>query len=240
MRRLVPLLIVVAVLVAGPALAGGFEFKPGFTSSDFDTLVDTVADAIILPNLGGGAAGGVTGFDVLVSAGGPKVDTGDGWWHRAVDGSAPGGILAGGRLVAHKGLPWGVDVGAQAGKLLGQVFWGAEVRYALLRGGALEPAVAVRVSYSVMDVSSLKVTVGEAQLVLSKGFTVVTPYVAGGWRRVEGQAVFGDTVRVRHDNRIERFTGAGGIRLAFPPLRVVGEVRQGATTGYYLGVGVGL
>jgi hypothetical protein len=53
MRRLVPLLIVVAVLVAGPALAGGFEFKPGFTSSDFDTLVDTVADAIILPNLGG-------------------------------------------------------------------------------------------------------------------------------------------------------------------------------------------
>lgn len=229
-----------AVLAAVPC-AAEIRFDPRFTPSELDALSQAIGDALTFPNLGPASASGVTGFEVLVAGGGPRVDSSSRWWRYGVHGSTTAGLLAGGRGIVRKGLPFRLDAGAQVGTLLGERFWGVETRWALLEGGVLEPGLAVRASYSRLEGSDvMRVEVGEVQLVLSKGFALLTPYVAGGYRRVESRAWFGDPVPRWWELTAETWTAIGGVRLNLVPFRFVGEVRRGAGTVVFAGVGVGL
>jgi hypothetical protein len=239
MRRLGPVLTVL-VLSGGLAHAAGFHFGPGFTSNDLGNLTDAVGDVVTFPNLGTAASTGLAGFEILVAAGGPQVDTGSHWWGY-VDGTTLGGTLYGQRVIVRKGLPFNLDVGVQAGQALGERFWGGEVRWGLLEGGAVSPALALRATYSRLASSAFSLNVGEGQLVVSKGFLVVSPYVALGYRWVSTDASFGDPVPVAHSLDSSRWTSTLGVRVTVLPLvRVVGELRQGANRSFYLGFGVAL
>ncbi|HPC82205.1 MAG TPA: hypothetical protein P5234_02890 [Thermoanaerobaculaceae bacterium] len=240
MVRMWRLVLVVAVIAAGPCSAE-IRFDPRFSTAELGALADAIGDALAFPNMGPASASGVTGFELLVAGGGPRVSTSSRWWKYGVEGSTTAGVMAGGRGILRKGLPLRLDVGAQGGTLLGERFWGAEARWALLEGGVLEPGVALRASYSRLDHSGvMRVEVGEAQLVVSKGFTLLTPYVAGGYRRVEARAYFGDPQPRWWDVEAETWTAVGGVRLNLLPFRIVGEVRRGAGTSVFAGVGVGL
>jgi hypothetical protein len=240
MRRFLPLAIL-AVLLAGPAGAGGFTFSPAFTPDDFRDLADAFGDAISFPNLGTAASTGVAGFEVLAAAGGPQVDTGAHWWRTGVDARTYGGVLTGYRGSVRKGLPWRLDVGGQVGRVAGERFWGAEARWGIWDGGVLAPAAALRVAYSRLDGSSVALDVTEAQLVVSKGFLVVSPYVAAGVRRTVAQAEFGDPILMRHRVSAQRWTGAVGAKFTLLPLvHVVAEARRGSVTSFFVGAGVGL
>ena len=241
MRRFLPF-VILAVLLAGPAGAGGFTFSPAFTPGDFRDLADAFGDAISFPNLGTAAATGVAGFEVLAAAGGPQVDTGAHWWRNGgVDARTFGGALTGYRGIVRKGLPWHLDVGAQVGRVAGERFWGGEARWGIWDAGVLAPAAALRLAYSRLDGSAVALDVTEAQLVVSKGFLVVSPYAAAGFRRTVAQAVFGDPIVMRHRVSAERWTGVVGARFALLPLlHVVAEARRGAATSFFVGAGVGL
>lgn len=229
------------VLLTTVPCDAGIEFKPDFAFAEFRDLSEAIADAIVFPNLGPASPGGMAGFEVLAAAGGPRVKTSSSWWRYGVNGSTTAGVMAAGRGVIRKGLPLRLDVGLQVGKLLSERLWGAELRWALLAGGVVEPAVALRVSHSRIEFGSLaRFGVTEAQLVVSKGFTLLTPYVAGGYRRVEGRAFFGDPVARWWTTQAERWTAAAGVRLNLLPFRLVGEVRRGFSTSVFAGVGVGL
>lgn len=237
LRTLVGLLVLAA---AGPC-AADFELGPLFTPADLTELCESVGDALVFPNLGPASATGLSGFEVLAAGGGPRIETSSGWWKHGVNGSTTAGLMAGGRGIVRKGLPLHLDVGAQYGTLLGEKFWGAEARWALLEGGMVEPALAVRGSYSRLEQADvLRVEVAEAQLVLSKGFTLLTPYVAGGYRWVKGRGFFGVPSPRWWETDAERWTAAAGVRLNLLPFRVVGEVRQGLRTSVFAGVGIGL
>jgi hypothetical protein len=239
MRRFGPILALL-VLLGGVARASGFHLDPSFTTNDLGNLADALGDVVTFPNLGTAASTGLAGFEVLVAAGGPQVDTGSRWW-RYVDGSTLGGILYGQRVIFRKGLPMHLDVGAQVGQVMGERFWGGEVRCGLLEGGAVSPAVALRATYSRLASSAFSLDVTEGQLVVSKGFLVVSPYVAVGYRQVSADATLGEPVPFGHSVDSARWTSALGARVTLLPLvRVVGELRQGANRSFYLGFGVGL
>jgi hypothetical protein len=239
MRR--PCLSLVSLLLAaGVSYAGGFSFGASFTESDVEKLAATFGDALTFPNLGTAVPTGLPGFDVLLAAGGPQVDTGSDWWHQ-VDARTVGGVLVGQRLILRKGLPFNLDVGFQTGQVAGEHFWGGEARWAILAGGTVSPALAVRASYSQLDGSTFGCEVAEAQLVISKGFAVVSPYGGVGYRRASARATFGEPVATSHSADSAHSTLTVGARITLMPLlRLVGEVRQASETSFFFGLGVGL
>ena len=241
MKRFLALAALVLLLPAGSALAGGFSFSTSFTPRAFGDLADAFGATIAFPNLATAAASGVAGFDVLAVAGGPQVDTGASWWRSAVDARTIGGILPSYRAIVRKGLPGGVDVGAQFGRVAGEGFWGGELRYNVWDGGVLAPAAAVRLAYARLTGSAVALDVTEAQVVVSKGFTVVSPYVAAGYARTTAEARFGDPISIRHRVQHDRWSGVVGVRLAIAPFaHLAAEVRRGTATSVAVGVGVGL
>lgn len=88
------------------------------------------------------------------------------------------------RLHAHKGLPFGVDVGLSYGDVLesNANLLGVEARYAFLEGTTLTPAVGVRATYThmsgaeVMDFATQSLDISA-----SKGILMFTPYAGVGY-----------------------------------------------------------
>ena len=236
--------LALAVLSAASAHAAGIHFDPTFTTATLGDLADGVGDVLTFPNLGPASPLGLTGFEVIAAAGGPQVDTAAHWWH-AVDGSTVGGVFYGQRVIVRKGLPAHLDLGVQVGQVLGERFWGGEVRWGFLEGGAVSPAAGLRLTYSRLSSAPLDfLEVAEGQILVSKGFLVVTPYAGIGYRRVFARATFSEPMGpagFRQSADRSGFTGTVGARVTLLPLlHLVGELRQGANRSLYLGLGVGL
>lgn len=239
MRRIL-LAAVVLMLAAAVGSAAEFNFGADFTVADFEQVCRVLGDATAFPAMGPAEPSGITGFDIMAVVGGPRVDSGASWWRHGISGSATGDVLPTGRVVAHKGLPFGIDVGGQIGEVLGQRFWGVDAKVAIMDGGTLTPSVAVRGSFSRLSSGPVDFRVAEAQISLSKGFALLTPYVGAGARWIQGEAQFGPILPVRHEVREQKVMAFAGLRLSLLPLRIVAEVRQGSTTAGFVGVGVGL
>jgi len=59
--------------------------------------------------------------------------------------------------------------------------WGAEVRYAILEGGALKPALGLRGTYSKLSgINELDFHTTGLELLVSMVFTIFTPYAGAG------------------------------------------------------------
>lgn len=87
------------------------------------------------------------------------------------------------RIHVHKGLPLGLDIGASLGKV-GETditLIGGELRYNLMHGNTLAPAVAIRASYSQLQgITDLDLNSAALELTVSKGFFMLTPYAGAG------------------------------------------------------------
>ncbi len=79
-----------------------------------------------------------------------------------------------------KGLPFNVDVGATYSRIPSSGtmnVYGAEVKWAILSGNAALPAVALRGTFTRMNgVNQLSFESGSADVSISKGFLLFTPY----------------------------------------------------------------
>lgn len=225
---------------AAAAWAGDVVIGPGFSPMQLSQLTAVMADAVAPPQLGEAAALGITGFHLVVAAGGPEVATRESWWNAAMKERVVGGVLIAPRVLARKGLPLRLDAGAQVGRVFGYTFWGAEAAWGVLDGGVLLPSVGVAVAYGRLVGAPVGVETGEARLTISKGLAVFTPFASVGWRRERGSAALGEPFPAAVTVEEERVTGAAGVIFGLPPLRVVGEVRRAAATAAFVGVGVGL
>lgn len=106
------------------------------------------------------------------------------------------------KLHAHKGLPFGVDVGLMYSTVPNSniKMTGMEVRYAIVEGGVVMPAVAVRGTYSKLTgVDQMDLSTKGVELTVSKGFVMLTPYAGVGQNWVASKP---------------NTTGLGGITLA--------------------------
>lgn len=133
---------------------------------------------------------GLIGFDIALELTATKLDKD--LFKEVADGDWDLSYLPLPKLHIHKGLPFGLDVGAFLSAAPGtdiRVF-GGEVRYAILEGSTLTPAVAIRATYSRLEgVDELELDNKGIELSISKGFTVLTPYAAIGMVRTESEVL---------------------------------------------------
>jgi hypothetical protein len=186
MRRLACAL----VLCSAASSVGAASYNPDFSlncsmlsstcQSDFREVAHDVAAALNYKPLGPAESSGITG--IAVGLIGTYVSADSEAWERLTGVDVQGLGMAG--IVARKGLPFDIDVGAfYAGVPGGGVSaYGGELRWALLGGGIAEPAIAVRGSFTrTSGIDDFDFDSYGLDVSVSKGFTILTPYIGYGY-----------------------------------------------------------
>ena len=162
---------------AGVSLDPARLTAPG-AQADFASIATDVAVASAHRSLQSAAWTGVGVGVGVVADYAPTADRGA--WERLTGDRVAGVPVVG--LTAHKGLPLKLDVAASITSIPGtsaRVF-GGEVRYAILPGDALTPALALRASYTrLAGLDDFRQQSTGASLLASKGVGPITAY--GGW-----------------------------------------------------------
>lgn len=172
--------VLVGVFLAAAPAAWAWEPDPTASSSELEAF-HTHFSAAAYPYARHSAKPlGVVGFDVWAEAAvAPDFED---EVRGALTDDLPGGLLTIYRVGARKGLPWGIDVGASYGKALDSSLelLNAEVSWAILDGGAVSPALGVRVTGGRGSGDAYDLEQYGAEVLLSKGFAVLTPYAGAG------------------------------------------------------------
>ena len=173
-----------AILLAAtpPAIAAeNIDQINQLIQADFRSLSEDLGAALSYKAVIPAKPLGITGFDLGVEVSATKLQHRDAW-DRASSGTAPDTVYIP-KLHLHKGLPAGFDLGAFYTSVPDSniKLWGAEARYAILQGGLAEPALGLRGTYSKLaGVSELDFRTTGLELLVSKGFTIFTPYAGVG------------------------------------------------------------
>jgi hypothetical protein len=131
---------------------------------------------------------GITGFDLSIGVAGTRMRNSS-IWQLATGNDL--NILPVPKLQVAKGLPFGIDIGGFYTAVPGSNIrlYGAELKYAILEGSALTPALALRATYTKLDgVSQLDFDTQGVELLVSKGFVGLTPYAGVGAVRGHAKA----------------------------------------------------
>ncbi len=123
---------------------------------------------------------GLSGFDVSLSAFITKIHDGSSWTKASGDSDS---YAISNKLSMSKGLSGGWDVGGYVSKVASSNVSaaGVHVKYALLEGNAITPAIALRGSHSRMGgVSGMSLNNSGLDVLISKGFVGFTPYAGVG------------------------------------------------------------
>lgn len=188
----------------------------------------------------GAAPLGLVGFEVYVDAAVDQ-DFGDEPYVETVLGDdLLGDFLAVGRVGVRKGLPGGLDVGVAYGRALDTdiKLLSADLQYAILKGGTLSPALSVRVTGTrTLDAEDYELDQYGAELLFSKGFTVVTPYIGGGVVYSEGR--FESLTDGTFEEEETRGILYGGVVINLLLPKIVVEVEKGEVVTGAVKVGFG-
>lgn len=227
--------IAVSILSLGslslPAQAANLDALNLLSQSDFRLLSEDLGAALSYKPLIPAEPLGVTGFDLGIEVTATKLENAA-IFDNAVTGTAPDTLYLP-KLHVHKGLPFGFDIGASYAAVPDSNIkvWGAEVRYAILKGSTATPALAVRGSYSALEgVDQLKLTTTGVDVSISKGFAMFTPYAGVGrvWVRSTPDSSTGRTEEDFDLNKV--FVGVN-MNLAVINIAVEGD-KTGDATSY--------
>ena len=178
---------------AAHALDFDFEIQPGATQQDLKDAIEDVAGILNSKSLTPAEPYGVTGFGLGVYATYVETEHPEAWKRLTGEDIDEIGLVG---LVAQKGLPFGIDVGASYSWVPGAdaKLFGAELRYAILDGGVATPAIGLRGSYSKLSgIDDLDYDSYGVDLSISKGIGPLTPYAGIGhvWSTFEVDPQFG-------------------------------------------------
>src|SRR5882762_777846 len=174
------LVVVSLFAVSLPVVAADISKIDQLTQDDFHKLSQDLGAALSYKPLIPTAPLGITGFDLGLAVTATSIKNSD-VLQKA--GAGDHSTLPVPSLRVHKGLPFGVDVGAMVGAVPGTNvrLYGAEVRYAIVSGGATTPAIGIRGSYTKLTgVDQLDFNTKGVDLSISKGFLMFTPYAGVG------------------------------------------------------------
>ncbi len=181
-----------AMVAAPTALMAGnnFEDLADIDQEQFDDVTEYLGAATSYKAVSPAEPLGLAGFDVALELTATKLDKE--LFDEVADGDWDLSYLPLPKLHVHKGLPFGVDIGAFLSAVPEtdiRVF-GGEVRYAILEGSTVTPALAIRATYSRLEgEDELELDNKGIELTVSKGFVMATPYAAIGMVRTVGEAV---------------------------------------------------
>jgi hypothetical protein len=188
----------------------------------------------------GAAPLGLVGFEVYADATVDQ-DFGDEPYVETVLGDdLLGDFLAVGRVGARKGLPGGIDLGVAYGRAFDTdiKLLSADLQYAILKGGLVSPALSVRLTGTrTLDAEEYELDQYGAELLLSKGFTVVTPYIGGGVVYSEGR--FESSGGEAFEEEETRGILYGGVVLNLLLPKIVVEVEKAEVVTGAVKVGIG-
>ncbi|MDO8723962.1 MAG: hypothetical protein Q7J31_17295 [Syntrophales bacterium] len=184
MKKLLFTLFLLFIFLGKAFAFDDINFSTGMTQNLFKEFSEQLGVALSYKPVSPAEPYGVTGFDIGVEVSAVKVD--DKYWKFAIKSQDVPGYVLIPKLHVIKGLPFGIDVGA----VFSQVpdtnikYFGGEVKYALMKGSAVTPAVAVRGTYtqlSGVDQLDFKTYGAEATISKGVGFGVkLTPYAGLG------------------------------------------------------------
>ncbi len=125
---------------------------------------------------------GITGFDIGVAASVTKVESSSVWAAATSSGDSVSSLVVP-KLYLQKGLPFDIDVGAYYLSVPGANLdaFGAEIKYAVIDGSMVMPAVAIRGAVSALEVGDqLEMDTQSIDVSISKGVLMLTPYAGIG------------------------------------------------------------
>lgn len=234
--RLMALSIVGLAGALPAAQAADINTLNRLTQAQFKLLSEDLGAALSFKPLIPAEPLGLTGFDIGVAVTGTDLKNAR-LLSLAANGESVPTILPVPTVRAHKGLPFNVDVGASYTQVPDSniKMWGAELRWAILEGSTLLPALSLRGSYSSLTgVDQLKFNTTGADISISKGFAMFTPYAGVGqvWTKSTPQNV--PLLREESITQTKAFVGVNinlGVNLAVEADSTGGIISYGVKFG---------
>lgn len=218
------------------ARAADIDSIGNLTQSQFRLLSEDLGAALSFKPLIPAEPLGVPGFDVGLAATGTDLKN-PLLLSLASSGQSVNTLMAVATLRAHVGLPFGIDIGAAYSQVpdTNIEYWGGEIRWAFMQGSTALPAIALRGSYtSSTGIDQLKVSTAGADLSISKGIAMVTPYGGIGqvWVTSTPQGV--PALKEESFSQTKYFVGVNvflGVNFAFEVDSTGGITSYGAKVG---------
>ena len=237
--------VLLLLLIAVPAFAKtDIILPPTFTQQDFKDLSTDLGLAIsYMPLAPAEPLGGVLpGFDIGVEVTGVEIDNNRSYWQKvetASGGSVPSTLVFP-KLHVQVGLPIvPIDLGIVYGEApnTNVKMTGYEIKWAILRGGVAMPAIALRGAYTQLSgVSDFDITTKSADISISKGFAIFTPYAGYGMVWIDSKD--NRTVKLQ-DESLNESKWFVGFRLTFFPfMNMVAEADFAQVNAYSLRLNV--
>ena len=181
-NRLLPIALTIATTLtfSTNAISGDINNFSAINQTEFLSLSKDLAATTNTKAIEPAAPLGITGFDISASASLTNTQAGAAW--SKVSGSNMDHLTQT-KLSLSKGLSGGWDVGGFVSNVSSTNVsaTGVHVKYALLEGNAITPAIAVRGSHSRMGgVSGMELNNTGLDVLISKGFVGLTPYAGVG------------------------------------------------------------
>jgi len=181
MQRATVIFILILVSVAlTPTAKAEIDDIAALTGAQFKTLSADLVAALSHKSLTPAAPLGLIGFDLGLGVSAVQTESDLPW---TITTGSDKSVLTVPRLSLHKGLPFDFDVGGFYASIPGTgiKFFGGEVKYAVIDGGLVRPAVAVRASATrLTGVDQLDLETRSLEVLVSKGLTIFTPYAGIG------------------------------------------------------------
>lgn len=174
------LLALLSVSVSAPAWADDIDSVGNMNNAEFQAFSADLGAALSYKSLTPTEPLGILGFDVAVDGSSTQVEAGAAWQIATGDTVSN---LPMTRIRVTKGLPFGFDVGGFYSTVPGSNIktYGAELRYALVEGGVVTPAIGLRAATTRLNgVDDLDFSTRSLDISISKGFGPVTPYFGVG------------------------------------------------------------
>ena len=234
------LLLLALIAVSGFAQARDLNIVGTPTQSDFRGASEDAIATIEYKPLGPAEWSGITGFEIAaIGAYVPAKHKQE--WKNLTGQDVNELGLVGARVA--KGLPFNFDVAAFYSGVpqYGVSIYGAELRYAILPGSTVMPALAIRGAWDkVTGLDDFDLHAYTVDASVSKGFAILKPYVGAGyvWGVSDPQGDVATVSGLRKEN-VRKGKFFGGVRISLGLFHIVPEFEQiGSNQSYNLNVGI--
>jgi len=220
--------------------AASITIPPGFSQTELHDLTEEAGLAFSYLPAAPAAPLGFLHFEVGVEASVSAIKSNATYWQAAFFPNNAPGYLPVPKLRVRFGLPFGIDIGGSYGYVpeINIKTAGGEIKWAVFKGGALMPAVAIRGTYTtLLDAGDIGLQTYGADLSISKGFAIFTPYAGVGQVWINGKET-STTVNLGTEN-MSKTRGFIGLQIGIPLVSFVAEAAFSTINTYTARLSIG-